>query len=213
MRRIPLVLTLFAAALTACSTDSPLPTSQMSHPGSLRLSDLSNAADAQTLSDLRQFTVRFHDVDAATGAQYVLFTHTPQTAADGCISDATMGGMGYHYTLGNNIFDDAIDLLNPEFLVYAPTDAPRVDGVARTRLAAIEYFLPFTAKWPAPGTPGGKTPTTRDFPSMSGLPDVAFTPTDRFGGWMFHIWLWEDNNDGMFKNFNKSVPLCLGSSF
>ena len=213
MKRIPIVLTLFAAALTACGTDSPLPTSQMSHPGSLKLSDLSQVADAQTLSALRQLTAAFHDVDAATSAQYGLFALPPATAPDGCISDATMGGMGYHYTRGNNLGDDAIDLLDPEFLVYAPTDAPRVDGVARTRLAAVEYFLPFTAKWPAPGTPGGKTPTLHDFPSTSGLPDVAFTPTTRFGGWMFHIWLWEDNHDGMFQNFNQSVPLCLGSSF
>lgn len=213
MKRIPIVLALFAATLSACSTDSPLPTSQTSHPGMLKLSDLSQAADAQTLSALRQLTAAFHDVDAATAAQYALLKAPPATADDGCISDATMGGMGYHYTRGNNLGDDAIDLLDPEFLVYAPTNAPRVDGVARTRLAAVEYFLPFSAKWPAPGTPGGKTPTLHDFPSTSGLPDVAFTPTLRFNGWMFHIWLWEDNTDGMFTNFNKSVPLCLGSSF
>ena len=117
--------------------------------------------------------------------------------------------MGYHYTRGNNLGDDAIDLLDPEFLVYAPTDGPALNGVAKRRLAAVEYFLPFTNRWPAPGTQGfSKAPSLRDFPSTSTLPDLPFTATTRFGGWMFHIWLWENNAAGMFVNFNGSVPLC-----
>lgn len=205
----------FAVALVACNADSPAPTmSHMSHAGGLMLSDLSQASSAQTLSALRQFTAPLHDVDAATEARYALFVLSPATAPDGCISDASAGGMGYHYTRGDNLGDDAIDLLDPEFLVYAPTNAPRKNGIARTRLAAVEYFLPFTAKWPAPGNPTfTKAPSLHDFASTSNLPDVPFTPTTRFGGWMFHIWLWEDNPAGMFENFNGSVPLCLGSSF
>lgn len=173
------------------------------------LSDLTQASQAQTLNDLRNLTAPLHDVDAALAQQYNLFVLPPATEGDGCISDPTLGGMGYHYTRGDNLFDDAIDLLNPEFLVYAPKKGPRKDDIARTRLAAVEYFLPFTAKFPAPGKPGfTKAPSLHDFPSTSGLPDVEFTPTDRFGGWMFHIWLWEDNPAGMFENFNNSVRLC-----
>jgi hypothetical protein len=208
VKRNLVLVTILVVGLGACSADAPVPTGHMSHDGGVMLSDLARAGNAQSLAALRQFTAGFHDVDAATAAQYGLLVAPPATATDGCISDASMGGMGYHYTRGNNLGDDAIDLLDPEFLVYAPTDAPRVDGVAKTRLAAVEYFLPFSAKWPAPGTPGGKTPTLHDFPSTSGLPDVPFTPTTRFGGWMFHIWLWENNPAGMFVNFNGSVPLC-----
>jgi hypothetical protein len=47
---------------------------------------------------------------------------------------------------------------------------------------------------------------------MSELPDITFAPS-RFGGWMFHIWLWENNPGGMFANWNTSVPLCEGSAF
>jgi hypothetical protein len=86
--------------------------------------------------------------------------------------------------------------------------------VARTRLAAVEYFLPYSAKWPARVDPAfARAPTLHDFPSTSGLPDVAFVDTPRFGGWMFHIWLWENNPAGMFENFNAAVPLCAGSTF
>lgn len=213
-RTAPLVAVL-AVVVAGCSTDTPVQTDHhMAHHGGLMLSDLSQSSSAQTLDALRELTAPLHDVDAALAANYVLLKAPPATADDGCISDASMGGMGYHYTRGNNLQDDAISLLDPEFLVYAPTDAPRIDGVARTRLAAVEYFLPFSAKWPARGTAGfQRAPTLHDFPSTSSLPDSAFVETTRFGGWMFHIWLWENNPDGMFANWNNSVPLCVGSAF
>jgi hypothetical protein len=211
---------LLALAAAGCAGDAPLPTaSHMSHDGGVMLSDLARAGNAQTLAALRQFTAQFHDLDAATAAGYGLLKAPPATAQDGCISDANIGGMGYHYTRGNNLGDDAIDLLDPEFLVYAPTDAPSQDGVARRRLAAVEYFIPFSDRWPAPvnaadprATASTKGPSLHDFPSTSSLPDVAFTPTARFGGWMLHIWRWEDNPAGMFVNFNQSVPLCWAAA-
>jgi len=212
MRRIPTVITLFAAVLAACSSESPLPTGHMSHPGSVSLSDLEQSADAQALSALKQLTVKFHDLDVATDAQYKLFSN-PLTAADGCISDLHAGGMGYHYGRLDNLGDDAVDLLDPEFLVYAPKDGPRIDGEARTRLAAFDYFIPYSPKWPGPDEATFKrAPSFHDFPTTQSLPDLAFAPS-RFGGWMIHIWLWVNNPGGMFANFNTAVPLCAGSPF
>jgi hypothetical protein len=200
----------FAVALAACNSDAPMPTAgHMSHAGGLMLSDLTQASQAQTLNDLNNLTAPLHDVDAALAQHYNLLVAPPATEGDGCISDPMLGGMGYHYSRFDNLGDDAIDLLNPEFLVYAPKNGPRQNDVARTRLAAVEYFLPFSPKWPGPNQPGfTKAPSLHDFPSTSNLPDVSFTATDRFGGWMFHIWLWENNPAGMFENFNGSVPLC-----
>jgi len=213
MKGTPLVLTVFAAALTACGTDSPLPTSHASHAGMLKLSDVAQVADAATLAALRLLTANFHDVDAATAAQYGLLKAPPATAADGCISDASMGGMGYHYTRGDNLMDDSVTLLDPEFLVYAPTNAPAKNGEVRRRLAAFDYFIFYSAKWPGPNDANFKrAPTTHDFATMRALPDIAFAPS-RFSGWMFHIWLWEHNPDGMFANWNTSVPRCAGSTF
>jgi len=179
------------------------------------LSSLSQASQAQTLDALTQLTAPLHDVDAAQAAGYSLFKAPPLTAADGCISSAAEGegGMGYHYTRGDNLADDSVSLLDPEFLVYAPTNAPRKDGDARTRLAAFDYFMPYSAKWPGPDDPSFKrAPTLHDFSTMSDLPDIAFAPS-RFGGWMSHIWLWENNPGGMFANWNAAVPLCEGSAF
>jgi hypothetical protein len=84
---------------------------------------------------------------------------------------------------------------------------------SRRKLAAFDYFTPYSEKWPGPDDPNFvRAPTLKDFPTMSDLPDISFAPS-RFGGWMFHIWLWEHNPSGMFTNWNTSVPLCEGSSF
>jgi len=177
----------------------------------MMLSDLTQASSAQTLDALRHFTAPLHDTTQAIAAGFALFKAPPATAVDGCISDETEGGMGYHYINngGRNLGDDLVDLLDPEFLVYAPDKGPSNNGDVRWRLAAVEYFLPFTATWPGPDDPSFKrAPTLHDFPTMSQLPDVPFTATARFGGWMFHIWVWENNPGGMFANFNTSVPLC-----
>ena len=211
MKRITPLLAAFAFVLAGCNTDSPLQVDHTHHAGAM-LSDLSQSASAQSLAALRQLTAPLHDVDAAEAAGYALFKN-PLTAADGCISSAADGGMGYHYTRGNNLGDDSVTLLDPEFLVYAPTNAPRQDGVARRRLAAFDYFILYSAKWPGPDDPTFKRPpSSHDFSTMSELPDIAFAPS-RFGGWMFHIWLWENNPSGMFTNWNTAVPLCDGSAF
>jgi hypothetical protein len=202
-----------AVVLAGCS-DAPVPTvSHHEHQNGLSLSSLSQASSAQTLNDLRELTAPLHDVNAAENSGYALFKAPPLTADDGCISDASAGGMGYHYSRLNNLGDDAVTLLDPEFLVYAPKNGPRKDGEARTRLAAFDYFLPYSAKWPGPDDPNFKRrPTLHDFPTMSELPDLEFAPS-RFNGWMFHIWLWENNPGGMFANWNTSVSLCDGSAF
>lgn len=214
MKRTAHLVLAFAFGLAGCNADSPVQTDRHLGHNGLMLSDLTSASSAQALNDLRQLTAPLHDVDAALAAQYALFTATPLTAADGCISSESEGGMGYHYTRGNNIFgDDSVALLDPEFLVYAPKDGPRKNGEARTRLAAFDYFIPYSAKWPGPNDANfQRRPRLHDFSTMRGLPDMEFSPS-RFDGWMIHIWLWENNPDGMFANWNTSVPLCQGSTF
>jgi hypothetical protein len=213
-RRPSLMLAAFALALAGCNADSPLQANRhVSHQGGLDLASLSRASTAQSLDDLRKLTASFHDLDAAKAAGYNLFTAVPLTAPDGCISSMKDGGMGYHYSRLDNLTDDSVTLLDPEFLVYAPTNAPRKGGEARRRLAAFDYFIPYSAKWPGPDDPRfERAPTLHDFSTMSDLPDVAFAPS-RFSGWMVHIWLWEHNPGGMFANWNSAVPRCDGSTF
>jgi hypothetical protein len=183
------------------------------HMAMLPLSAVGQASNAKALDDLRKLTAPLHDVDAALAANYSLLVAPPLTAPDGCISDMSAGGMGYHYSQFDNLGDNSINLLDPEFLVYAPTDAPTKDGVQRRRLGALEYFIPYSTTWPGPPQAGYvRAPSLSDFPSFAGLPDVSMSPT-RFGGWAIHIWLWENNPGGMLTNYNTSVPKCEGSTF
>jgi hypothetical protein len=194
--------------LAGCSSDSSLPTE--SHMAGLPLSAVGQASNARALDDLRRITAPLHDLDAALAAQYSLLVAPPLTAADGCISDMAAGGMGYHYSRFNNLGDDSISLLDPEFLVYAPTAAPTKGGVQRRRLGALEYFIPYGSAWPGPDDVGFvRAPTLGDFSTFAGLPAVAMSPTP-FGGWAIHIWLWENNPGGMMTNFNTAVPQCTG---
>ena len=192
-------------ALAGCSQDSSMPTeNQMAM---LPLSAV-GAANAQALNDLRKLTAPLHDLDAALNDNYSLLIAQPLTAADGCISNPAAGGMGYHYSHFDNLGDNSINLLDPEFLVYAPTAAPSKGGDARRRLGALEYFIPYSTVWPGPNDTGfQRAPRLSDFSSFAGLPDIAMSPTP-FNGWALHIWLWENNPDGMMSNFNSAVPLC-----
>ena len=194
--------------LGGCSADSPMPTD--THMAGLPLSAVAQASNSQALNQLRALTAPLHDINAATAAQYSLLVAPPLTAADGCISDATAGGMGYHYSRFNNLGDDSITLLDPEFLVYAPTAAPAKNGVQGRRLGALEYFIPYSPVWPGPDDAQfQRKPRLSDFSTFAGLPDVEMSPTP-FNGWALHIWLWENNPGGMLTNFNTSVPKCEG---
>ena len=213
MKRTTTLAAALAVALTACNTDAPMQAHDHAHQGGLSLSSVNNPAGAQALAALRELTAPFHDLAAAQAAGYGLLALPPLTADDGCVSSLTDGGMGYHYTRGNNLADDSVSLLDPEFLVYAPKNGPRQNGEARTRLAAFDYFLPYSAKWPGPDDAGFvRAPQLHDFSTMRDLPDVTFAPS-RFNGWMVHIWLWENNPGGLFSNWNATVPLCVGSAF
>ena len=194
-------------AIAGCNADSLTPTD--SHMAQLDLSAVAqSSSNAQALNDLRRLTAPLHDLDAAIDRQYSLLIATPLTAPDGCISDPMAGGMGYHYSRFDNLGDDSIELLNPEFLVYAPKKGQSSGGDVPRRLGALEYFIPYSSVWPGPDDAHFiRKPRLGDFPSFGGLPDVELSPTP-FNGWAIHIWLWEHNPAGMLTNFNKSVPQC-----
>jgi hypothetical protein len=212
--RPTLAVLLLGLTLSACNADSPvLADTHLAHENGLVLSSLSKTTEAQALSELHKFSASFHSMKQAEKAEYKLFALEPLTAADGCISDKVEGGMGYHYSRMDNLGDDMVSLLDPEFLVYAPENGPQKSGEVKTKLAGFDYFLPYSDKWPGPENPNFKRPPElHDFPTMKALPNIKFAPS-RFGGWMVHIWLWEPNPDGMYANWNRAVPLCRGSEY
>ena len=103
------------------------------HAGGLMLSDCDEGVageDTQRPEESHCAAARRIDGAAARPSITTCLVAPPATEAYGCISDPMLGGMGYHYTRGDNLCpDDAIDLLNLQFLLYAPKNGPRKDDV------------------------------------------------------------------------------------
>lgn len=152
-----------------------------SRPVELRMTPEIN----QQLAELRQLVAPYHNFEKAVAAGYSVAAPGPGV----CISDSVRGGMGFHYTQANHdlINDGVVNLLEPEFLVYAPKENGGV------KFAALDYFVPYTT-WPH-----------AEPPSLLGIP---FAREDGFEAYVLHIWLFWHNPAGMFENFNPAVPLC-----
>ena len=140
---------------------------------------------SQQLDELRALVAPFHNFDKALEYGYDI----PAPGPGVCISDPVRGGMGFHYTYSKKdlVNDGVVNLLEPEFLVYAPKPNGGV------KFSALDYFVPYTT-WPH-----------AEPPSLLGVP---FQREDGFQAYVLHIWLFWHNPAGMFENYNPAVPLC-----
>jgi hypothetical protein len=84
--------------------------------------------------------------------------------------------------------DLAVDLLQPEVLVYAP--GPN----GQLRLVAVE--------WVARG-PNTNPPGVTDPPTVLGMPLHILNPAVGFH--IMHAWIWQPNPAGMFEDWNPDV--------
>lgn len=128
------------------------------------------------LAAARAGTAAYHDLQAAMDDQFVEpFNPNPCFT----LPDA---GMGFHYIKPSRVADPTPNAAEPELLVYMPGD----DGVPH--LVAVEYLVP--------GSPND-TP-----PELFGQ-QFHFTPL--VSGWTLHAWIWRNNPDGMFEDFNPKL--------
>ena len=103
-----------------------------------------------------------------------------------CVERPGVGGMGYHYINGAYLLDGGkVDVLEPEALLYEPQQNGRL------RLVGVEYVVLYSDV-PATGPP----------PELFG---EEFHPNPALGLWMLHVWIWKNNPDGMFADFNPTV--------
>jgi hypothetical protein len=100
--------------------------------------------------------------------------------------DSAESGMGQHYVDLSLIDDGVADPLRPEALVY------EVDG-ANLTLVGVE--------WVEAGAAGD------DAPALFGQ---EFHYNSNLGVWALHAWIWRDNPDGMFADFNPEVAPLPG---
>jgi hypothetical protein len=176
MKRI--ALTLAGIALLAGCSSEPITTENAARAEiqipAIRESDADVNKD---LATLRQVTASFHQFDKATAAGW-------SAKITGCMTDPTLGGMGFHY--GNTaLIDGTARVDQPELLLYEP------EKNGNLRLVAVEYIIPYT------------------FHSRESAPPVLFgkefKQNDVFQLWGLHAWVWENNPSGMFANWNPNV--------
>jgi hypothetical protein len=151
------------------------------HASAIRTSALSAEVN-KDLAALRRLTARFHQFDAAAKAGW-------GTRITECFSNAEAGGMGFHY--GNTAYiDGAVDVLEPELLLYEPQKNGKL------RFVAVEYIVPFTA-W-----------TAAEPPKLFGQ---SFHRNEAFGLWVLHVWHERENPSGIFTDWNPKVSCKYAS--
>ena len=128
------------------------------------------------LGKLRAAIAQYQNVDVATQAQWAPIT--------GCMSDPTLGGMGFHYAR-SDFLDGVLNPTQPKALLYEP------ESNGRLRLVAVEFVVPYTIA-PRDGTP----------PRLFGQ---DFLQNDGFQLWMLHAWVFKNNPAGMFASWNPTV--------
>ena len=97
--------------------------------------------------------------------------------------DVVVQNMGYHYMNIKNV-KDTFNPGKPALLVYSKNP---VNG--NMRLVAVEYAIPNTDPRPE---------------GFTGNADVWENNSD-FGLWLCHAWVWYNNPDGIFNEFNPRV--------
>lgn len=177
----PTLLLLGVAALVAaCDTGTPIPT-EASAPvptaamGRLDPEDLSPEL-MQDLARARAATAQFQRDSVAFDADYTFLF------LDMCMENQPTGGMGYHY-VNVGLLDSIVEVERPEALMYEP------GRNGQLRLVGLEYVIPADA-W-----------ASADAPVLFGQELVL----NDFGLWALHVWIWKNNPEGIFKDWNPTV--------
>lgn len=144
-------------------------------------------AEPDGLDQVRALTAQYHWLPNAIEDGFVPFS-LEGTDVPTCF-DNEAGGMGVHYV--RNV-DDVTDANDPEALVYELAD----DG--SERLVGVEYVVPQEFVEDADG-------------NVVALPELFgqhFHKHSTLPLYVLHAWIWEDNAEGMFADFNPSVAGC-----
>jgi len=152
----------------------------------IAIGGLTFAADAQTENDCQTTACR-QDLAAARAATAAYHDLESAKSDDfvpvfDCFALPEGPAMGFHYVNPERASDGVLDASQPELLIYLPNSFGKMD------LVAVEYLLP--------GDPG-------DTPPVLYGRQLEYTPL--VASWTLHAWIWRNNPDGMFADFNPSL--------
>lgn len=139
-----------------------------------------SAADSSNdpgLTLLRNATSPFRQLDAAVAAGY---------AADvkDCLVHEHHGAMGFHH-VNPSYVDAKLEVDKPEILLYER------EANGEYKLNGVEFIVPYRA-WPRDSVA----------PVLLGQ---KLKHEDNLKIWYLHVWVWSENADGVFADFNPSV--------
>ena len=137
------------------------------------------------LAALRRLTAPMHRFEHAT-SEDVGWT----VQATGCRDNAELGGMGYHYA-NPAYLDGVVEVMKPEILMYEPQKNGSM------RLVGIEYIIPFALL-----DHESEPPTLMGQTLKQNFNDEV---------WMLHVWVWQDNPDGIFADWNPTVTCAYAT--
>jgi hypothetical protein len=153
------------------------------------------------LAAVRRATAQFHNPDVAAAAGYVF--------GEPCVSSPA-GAMGIHAPNPALIADQTIDPERPEVLLYQQTNGGlKLIGVEYMRWVLLRNT---TTGQVAPWFPA--SPWTSNYVVANSRPQLFGQNFDGFmpghnpsmpWHWDFHVWIWANNPDGMFAQWNPSI--------
>jgi hypothetical protein len=170
-----------------------------------------------TLSEVRRATERFRDVKVALAEGYIRDPFNLCDTATMMGRPAALGAMGIHYVRPDLLGITAppsprvngtgthTDFRKPSILIYEP----RADG--GLELVAVENLV-FAAAWHAAGH--SKPPTFHgvEYDTMKDDPATAIDEAHMFEPhYDRHVWLYRENPNGVFAQFNPTVS-CVNHS-
>lgn len=168
-------------------------------------------AQEPSLDQVRAQTARFQDVNVALAEGYIRDPGNICDTAEMMGRPAALGAMGIHYfrpdMLGitgppNPRVDGTgthTDFNRPAILIYEP----QADG--SVRLVAVENLV-FRRAWHAAGNSAPPNFQGVPWDAMSDDPATAIDEAHNFEPhYDRHVWLYRDNPNGMFAQFNPNV--------
>ena len=186
------------------------------------LSSLAGPASAgpaePDLAAVRAATERFRDVKVALAEGYMADPMKVCDTADMMGRPKQLGAMGIHYfrpdllgiTAPPNPRVDGTgthtDFLKPGILIYEP----RADG--SLELVAVENLV-FAKAWHEAGNERPPSFHGVEYDSMKDDPETAIDEAHMFEPhYDRHVWLYRDNPNGIFAQFNPNVSCANGNS-
>lgn len=133
------------------------------------------------LQEVRTLLTHYENIDNAFADGFEQF--------GACMSN-DQGSQGIHFTNGARIGDPAVDIMQPEVLMYEP----REDG--SLRLVGMELLV-FQEDWHAAGNAATPVQFGREFGINMTLLDRPF--------YALHVWAWQYNPSGFYANWNPLV--------